>query len=142
MVGDYIVWVLLIQFPFLQIVAILASQVAQRAGGLKHHIHRAAERVVYFHEYGIVEIMGYANIAFFSRLCAFTMDKKRGSACHHSQSASESVCFAYYIHFLMIKLQSAINQMSCHGRNIHGSNADMDYVLAAKAANCICAVIR
>lgn len=42
----------------------------------------------------------------------------------------------------MIKLQSAINQMSCHGRNIHGSNADMDYVLAAKAANCICAVIR
>ena len=32
----------------------------------------------------------------------------------------------------MIKLQSAINQMSCHGRNIHGSNADMDYVLAAR----------
>ena len=86
--------------------------------------------------------MGYANIAFFSRLCAFTMDKKRGSACHHRQSASESVCFAYYIHFLMIKLQSAINQMSWHGRNIHVSNADMDYVLAAKAANCICAVIR
>ena len=81
--------------------------------------------------------MGYANIAFFSRLCAFTMDKKRGSACHHRQSASESVCFAYYIHFLMIKLQSAINQMS-----YHGSNADMDYVLAAEAANCICAVIR
>ena len=77
MVGDYIVWVLLIQFPFLQIVAILASQVAQRAGGLKHHIHRAAERVVYFHEYGIVEIMGYANIAFFSRLSALTMDKKK-----------------------------------------------------------------
>ena len=56
--------------------------------------------------------------------------------------ALPKVCVAYYIHFLMIKLQSAINQMSCHGRNIHGSNADMDYVLAAKAANRICAVIR